>query len=141
MARDIFQHESGGRISANYGEATKEEAENVAALMAFALHGSSVVLMKAVNKQKIRSADCTIDGVEWEVKTNRKATASAIDNALRSCNGQSKNLILNLTSGITDELLLRGMKSRIHRTSIERIVVERNGEIVRTYSRNDIIGQ
>ena len=61
------------------------------------------MLCKANNKAGVHTADCTIDGVEWEVKTNHTATVSAIDNALHSCNGQSKNLVLNITSGISTE--------------------------------------
>ena len=108
-------------------------------MKAFAEKGSKVVLVEAVNKAKVRTADCTIDGVVWEVKTNRTPTVSAVDNALHSCNGQSKNLVLNITSDLPDEKLLKGMKGRIRRTNLENIVVERNGVIEKIYSREDLI--
>ena len=108
-------------------------------MKAFADKGSKVVLRKADNTEGVRSADSTIDGVVWEVKTNYEPTVSAIDNALRKCNGQSKNLVLNVTSDIPDEMLLEGFKGRIHRTNLEQITVERHGEIKRTYSREEIL--
>ena len=117
---------------------SNEEKENVAALKAFAEKGSKVVLVEAVNKQNIRTADCTIDGVAWEVKTNKTSTVSAVDNALHSCNGQSKNLVFNITSDLTEEKLLKGMKNRIRRTNLENIVIERNGVIESVYSREDL---
>lgn len=139
--RKIFESESGGSIVANYKKSPPEEKENVAALKAFAERGSKVVLRKADNRAGVRTADCTIDGISWEVKTNHTATVSAIDNALRKCNGQSKNLVLNITSDMTEEMLVAGFKGRIHRTNLEQITVERNGEIKRTYTRGEILGE
>ena len=139
--RKIFESESGGSIVANYKKTPPEEKENVAALKAFAERGSKVVLRKANNKAGVRTADCTIDGVEWEVKTNHTATVSAIDNALRKCNGQSRNLVLNITSDMSEEMLISGFRVRIHRTNLDQITVERHGEIKRTYSRTEILGE
>lgn len=88
---------------------------------------------------KVRSYDCEINGVDWEVKTNYKATVSAIDHAVRSCNGQSKNMILNVTSDISDEDIFTGIKQRIKYTDIENITVERNGKIMTRYTRGDFL--
>lgn len=89
--------------------------------------------------KNVRTADSTVNGVEWEVKTNRTPTESAIDYALRSSNGQSKNLILNIKSNITDAKVMKALKNRIKRTNIQNIVLERNGVIVKTLKRNDLI--
>lgn len=139
VEREIFTSESGGSIVANYKKSPPEEKENVAALKAFAEKGSKVVLRKADNKMGVRTADCTIDGISWEVKTNRTATVSAIDNALHSCHGQSKNLVLNITSGISTEQVEKAFWGRVWRTNLEKITVERNGVIERVYQRCEFI--
>lgn len=103
--------------------------------------GDKVVLLKTSNVKNTRSADSTINGVLWEVKTNREPTSSAIDSALHSSNGQAKNLIINVVSGITDAKLLKGLKGRIKRTRLEKIVIERKGVVVKTYLRKDLLGK
>ncbi|MBO4507120.1 MAG: hypothetical protein J5747_00610 [Spirochaetaceae bacterium] len=105
----------------------------------FADKGSKVILRKAINKTGVRSADCTIDGIKWEVKTNHKATVSAIDNAVHSCNGQAKNLVLNIKSDISTKLVEKAFWKRIYRTNLEKIIVERNGVIEREYQRDEFI--
>ncbi len=92
--------ENGGSIFANYPKSSNEERENVEALKTFAERGSKVLLLQKSDEKGCRRADSTIDGVSWEVKTNHTPTVSAIDNALRSCNGQSKNLVLNIKSTV-----------------------------------------
>lgn len=87
----------------------------------------------------MRTADSMINNVLWEVKTNREPTSSAIDSALRSSSGQSKNLIINIESKITDSKILQGLKSRIKRTRIEKIIIERKGKIVKTYTRKELL--
>ena len=133
----LYESPSGGSIVSNYTDHPREEKENLDALKTFADSGESVVLLKADSRQGVRTPDCTRNGVDWEVKTNYKPTVSAIDHALRSCNGQSKNLILNVTSDISDEDIFKGIDRRIKRTDIENIVVERNGKVTTTYTRSD----
>ena len=135
----LYESESGGSVVKNYKGTPKEERANFAALKTFADNGSKVVLLETKKGYKVRTADCTINGVEWEIKTNQTATISAIDNAVHSCNGQSKNLILNVTSSLSDEDVFTGIKGRIMRTNIENIVVERNGEIQARYKREDFV--
>lgn len=132
-------YKNGGSIVAEYAKRTKEEMENVEALRPIAALGRTVTLVERSKTIGVRTADAIIDGEKWEVKTNYKPTKSAIDNALRSCNGQAKNLIINIQSDITDENLIGGIKLRIHRTDIETIVIVKNGKIVRTIKRKDIL--
>lgn len=131
--------ENGGSIFANYPKSSNEERENVEALKTFAERGSKVLLLQKSDEKGCRRADSTIDGVSWEVKTNHTPTVSAIDNALRSCNGQSKNLVLNIKSDITNEMIENGFWMRIYRTNLERIIVERNGKIEKEYFRDEFI--
>lgn len=133
----LYTGRRGGYIAAEYDRSTHEEKDNLAALKAFADRGARVVLRGALND--IRTADCTIDGTVWEVKTNRTPTVSAIDNALRSCNGQAENLILNVLSDISAALLEQAFWNRVYRTHIEKIIVERHGTIARTYLRYEFI--
>ena len=135
--RKIFTGKNGGSIIANYKKPTPEEKENIAALKTFAEKGEKVVLIKANNA--VRTADCTINGISWEVKTNKRPTMSALDNEIRSCNGQSKNLILNIKSGVSIEIIEKALLGRIHRTNIEKIIVERNGIIEKEYTRDEFI--
>lgn len=137
--RTVYTSESGGSIVSENQKITNEEKDNIDALKAFADKGDKVVLLKTSDQKGVRTADSTINGVLWEVKTNRTPTESAIDTALRSCNGQSKNLVLNLKSGITDTRLISGLKGRIQRTNIQKIIVERNGVIVKNFNRKDLI--
>ena len=134
--RTVASYENGGSIIAEYAKRTKEEAENVEALRTFAAQGKTVTLIKADNAK--RTSDAMIGNEKWEVKTNYTPTKSAIDNALRSCNGQVENLIINIKSGISDETIAKGIKSRIHRTNIKRIVIVRDGKVTKEITRENI---
>lgn len=59
FSRCLYTSQTGGTITANYKKRTNEEKENIDALKAFAEKGSKVVLVEAVNKAKVRTADCT----------------------------------------------------------------------------------
>ena len=74
---------TGGKITANYVEPTKEEEQNIVALKPLSQKGFVVELRQAVNKQNVKSADALINGEAWEIKTNYTPTKNAIDNALR----------------------------------------------------------
>ena len=50
-------------------------------------------------------------------------------------------MIINVVSGITDAKLLKGLKGRIKRTRLEKIVIERKGVVVKTYLRKDLLGK
>ena len=139
--RSVYTSKNGNSILSENKSPTREEADNIAALKTFADKGDKVVLLKTSNVKNTRSADSTINGVLWEVKTNREPTSSAIDSALHSSNGQAKNLIINVVSGITDAKLLKGLKGRIKRTRLEKIVIERKGVVVKTYLRKDLLGK
>lgn len=139
--RVIYKYDNGGLLESENKTPTKEENDNIEALKTFAEKGDKVILLKTSNVQNTRTADSTINGVLWEVKTNRTPTESAIDSALRSSNGQSKNLIINIKSGISDAKLLAGLKGRIQRTNIQKIIVERNGVIVKTITRKELVNK
>lgn len=133
--RTVASYKNGGAIIAEYAKKTKEESENIEALRYFAEKGFCVRLIKTDNAK--RTADALIENEKWEVKTNYTPTASAIDNAIRSCNGQAENLILNIKSNISDEILEKGIKSRIYRTNIKKIIVIKDGKIIKEISRQN----
>lgn len=139
--RSVYTSKNGNSIISENKFPTREEADNIAALKTFADKGDTVVLLRTSDQKGARTADSTINGVLWEVKTNIEPTSSAIDSALHSSNGQAKNLIINVVSGITDARLLKGLKERIKRTRLEKIVIERKGVIVKTYLRKDLLGK
>lgn len=137
--RIIYEEKNGGMIVTENPKPNREERENIEALKTFAEQGEKIVLLKTSDKKGHRSADCTRNGIIWEVKTNKTPTSSAIDSELRSCNGQSENLILNLVSGISKDKVVKGINARIHRTNIKKIVIEINGKVEGEYNRNDFI--
>ena len=104
---------TGGKITAGYVEPTKEEEQNTVALKPLAQKGFVIELRQAVNKQNVKTADALINGEYWEIKTNYTPTKNAIDNALRKGKRQAQNVILDIQSGITEDMLRRGVKSRV----------------------------
>ena len=138
QVRLLQSFDNGGCISAEYDKRTNEENENIKALTPLAAMGKKIILKATSKKTGVRSADSFVDGELLEVKTNHTPTVSAIDNAIRSCNGQAKNLLINIESNISQETLEKGIKGRIFRTNIEKIIIVKNGKIERTYYRNMI---
>lgn len=89
----------------------------------------------------VKSADSRIGGELWEVKTNRTPTISAVDNALRSCNSQARNLVLNVESDISNKSLMAGITGCLPRTEIEKIIIVRGGRIAKRLSRDSLLKQ
>ena len=119
--RSLYVSESGGGVVADYEEPTSEEHDNLEAARYIADLGKMVVLVKPSNLEK--TADALIDGIPWEIKTNRTPTKSAIDHALRTASKQSRKMILNVKSDISEKELDRGIKGRLFRTNLEEVLV------------------
>ena len=131
---------TGGKITANYADATKEEEQNTVALKPLAQKGFVIELRQAVNKQNVKSADALINGETWEIKTNYTPTKNAIDNALRKGKRQAQNVILDIQSGITEDMLRRGVKSRVLKeVMIKKVMIIYKDSNIATFTRNEIL--
>lgn len=101
-------------------------------------HGQEIDLLE--NKDGEKSADCynrTLK-VEQEYKVNSKATASAIDNALRKAARQAEDVVLWIESDISWEDLNAAIRPRIRRSGITHITIVKDGKD-RRYSREEIL--
>ncbi len=134
----MFESASGGKVTKSYAGTPKEEAQNLAAVIPLANQGKHINLISPVNKEGVRTADATIDGEFWEIKTNKTPSKSAIDHEIRKANTQAKKMIINVTSGIDENTLLRGIKGRLPHTQIEELVIIKDGEI-RNYKKSDFV--
>lgn len=95
-------------------------------------------MIQPVNKEGVRTADAIVDGEFWEIKTNKTPSKSAIDHEIRKANTQAKRMIINVTSGIEEDVLMRGIKGRLPHTKIEELVIIKDGE-VRNYKKSDFV--
>lgn len=134
----MYESASGGKVTKSYAGSPKEEAQNLAAVVPLANQGKHITLIPPVNKEGVRTADAVIDGEFWEIKTNKTPSKSAIDHEIRKANTQAKRMIINVTSGIDEETLMRGIKGRLTHTKIEELVIIKDGE-VRNYKKSDFV--
>lgn len=134
----MYESASGGKVTKSYSGTSREEAQNFAAVIPLADQGKNITLIQPVNKEGVRTADAIIDGEFWEIKTNKTPSKSAIDHEIRKANTQAKKMIINVTSGIDEETLLRGIKGRLPHTEIEELVIIKGGKI-RRYVRDDFV--
>lgn len=125
------------RVSSKHGKGERQENIRVASYFANK-HGQEIDLLE--NKDGEKSADCynrTLK-VEQEYKVNSKATASAIDNALRKAARQAEDVVLWIESDISWEDLNAAIRPRIRRSGITHITIVKDGKD-RRYSREEIL--
>lgn len=125
------------RVSSKHGKGEKQENIRIASYFANK-HGQEIDLLE--NKNREKSADCynrTLK-VEQEYKVNSKATASAIDNALRKAARQADDVVLWIESDISLVELSQVMNDRVGRSHIKSITIVINGKD-HTYTRKDMI--
>ena len=134
----LYESASGGSVRKSYSGTPKEESQNLAAEKPLAEQGKKITLISPVNKEGVRTADAIIDGEYWEIKTNKTPTKSAIDHEIRKANTQAGKMIIHVTSGISEETLMRGIKGRLPHTKIDELVIVKDGT-VRHYSKDDFV--
>lgn len=132
----LYVSESGGMVTKEYSGTPAEEAQNLAAAKIVAnVWGCRIVLLKRITEAGIRSADVLIyqkgerHGEHWEIKTNVVGTKRSIGYSLRKANKQAKNVFLHITSNISREDLLDGIKGQIKYTNIQNIAIIKNNKI------------
>ena len=114
------------RVSSMHGKDERAENINIAAHFTNK-YGHEIDLLARVEGKKTADAFNKSLGYEQEYKTNRKATKGAIDSEIRDASKQANHIVLKINSGISEELLERGIKGRVNQEPhIESITIIRN---------------
>lgn len=103
---------------------------NIKASKILASRGDAIILNEISNVPNAINPDLIVDGLKMEVKTIHAGTAGAVDRALRYANRQAETVVLHIESSISDADLKRAIRSRIHRTDIQRVIILKDGEII-----------
>jgi len=129
-----------GIVRCSSAHGANERAENIAIARHFAeKYGHEIELLPRSNVKKSADAYNKTLGIEQEYKTNRTPTYSAINKELKRASRQANHIVLHILSGISDDLLKRGIKGRVAcKKSIETVTVLK-GEADKTYTRAQIL--
>ena len=128
IQRKVKTH-GGNFVFIAYTKSEHEERDNLAACEVLADKlGWSCVLLPRSGELGVKTADMlkTDDKTFWEIKTNRRATVSSLDNELRSAKNQSKNVIVRFDMRRIEKLnqdsLKRAGKRRVEREGLENLI-------------------
>lgn len=103
-------------------------------------YNQDIDLLPNINNEKSADSYNKTRGIFQEYKENNKPTKSAIDNELRSAASQAKHIVININSDIDFTDLTRGVKGRVSQSSIEELIIIRNGKDL-VLSRNQILSR
>lgn len=125
------------RISKQHGKA--EAKINIEIASYFANKYGQEIDLLPIYKGKI-SCDAfnRTFGYKQEYKVNDKATKSAIDNELRKAAKQAPHVVIRIDSDIDFISLARGIKGRVSQTTIEEVILIRQGKDA-VFSREAIL--
>jgi len=139
--KEVYTSNSGGSVIVHSDHNKNEIKQNTAASKKLADKGDKIKLLPDLNLRNIKSPDASINGDVHEIKTNLKATKSAIDNAIRTASKQADNIVLNVKSKISSEDLLKTLKDRLQRTgNVDRFILIYKGKIYKTNRKAIIDG-
>ncbi len=120
---------SGGFVFSHVKKANDYSA-NLKAAKLLAIRGDAVVIRQVINHHGAINPDIELNSLLTEIKTNKTATANAIDQALKAAGKQATQVVLNIESNITGEKLKEAIKYRITRsTSIQNLIVIYKGSM------------
>ena len=117
------------RIHSTHGLAESEENISIAKYLA-ERHGHRIDLLPNPDNEKSADSFNYTLGYTQEYKVNSKPTKGAIDNALRKASKQATHIVLRIDSSISFSDLTRGIRGRVSQSSIEEIMVIRDGKEV-----------
>lgn len=113
-----------------------EKKDNLVIANILADYSHNIKLLPIVEGRK--NPDALVDGVEYEFKTNRTPTKSAIDNEIRDAKNQANNIVINV-SDIAKGELKQAIKSRVKRAeNIENIWLIYKGNLLK-FSRTEVL--
>ena len=108
--------------------------------------GYQVELLDVSNTKGRKSADALINGILWEIKTNKTPKYESVSDRLRNAKKQSPNVILHIVSDISEMDWRRAVYHRItyshprSRTyNLQKITVITKNEDVFEYTRDQIL--
>ena len=104
-------------------------------------YGKTVDLVPSiVFPQKIQTPDYLIDGKRFDLKTPQGQSANLLYNQVAKKRGQASNFIFDLTKcPLSDDEIERqvqGIYASHHTRFINKVVLMRNGIILKVYKRN-----
>lgn len=137
-----FADNLNGSFIFRHKKASKRELKDlVPTSKALAKNETSAIIINEVSKTPgAKNPDLTINGIAVEVKTNKIATANAIDSAIREANYQAGRVVLNIQSNIEPHVLELAIYNRARRSSIQEIKVIYKDTLY-TLSRQEIINK
>lgn len=127
------------RIHSEHGDNEIKPNKIIATYLA-EKYNQDIDLLPNINNKKTADSYNRSRGIFQEYKENSKPTKSAIDNELRSAASQAKHVVINITSDIDFETLTRGVKGRVSQSSIEELIIIRNGKDL-VLSRSQILSK
>lgn len=115
-----------------YKKKSAEEEQNLAVAKIIA-DKLGVDVNLRYNDPTKKTADATINGESWEIKTNYSPTKSAIDSSIKNAKGQAKNVILHIQSDIKVKDAVMAVKHRMDRSNhFDRVyVITKKGRIIK----------
>lgn len=101
----------------------------VADLLALAGH-----YVEFLPESHVHTADVKIDGIEYEIKSPKSATANSLEHSLKKALKQSSNLVIDSSrlKGVRDDKIRRFLVSQVRsRKQIKRMLfVTKTGKII-----------
>jgi len=132
-----FNKKTGGFVIMHRKHAANEMGDNISIANILTSLGYKIYLLPKIDTHK--NSDAQLNNENWEFKTNRKGTESAIDNEIRDAKEQANNIVLKIESKISISKLENGIYNRVQRSkSIRNIIVIFNEEIFQ-FNRKEIV--
>ena len=88
-------------------------------------NGKNVKFLAPKNRNRVKTPDIFMDGLEWEIKSPISNGSRLIEHALRSASKQSANVIIDLRRGkLADEVALQQITlTAKKRTAIKKLLI------------------
>ena len=136
-----------GSVLRTYSMTTREQVDSFAVGRILADEkGYRVELLGVSDIKGTKSPDARIEGRKWEIKTNKRSTYSSISNLLRKAKKQSPNVILHITSSISEVLWRKAVfdrfsfrDSKSKSFQLQNIIIITNDDRVLHYERREIL--
>ena len=128
------------RLSPDHGKS--EQKENIEIATYFAnKYSHEIDLIPRSDVHKSADVYNHTLGYQQEYKLNKRATISAIDNAIRSGGKQADHLVIDIKSKIKTGDLENALKDRVNRAKNIKSVWIKIGKFDKQYSREDILSK
>lgn len=108
---------TGGYVEMHVTHSSQEAVRNVETAVCLAKLGFKVRLLPITNVPGVKNPDAYLidEDIVIEFKHNYSPTASAIENEVRAAKKQANYVLLHIKSDLSKGVLIRGLRSCIHR--------------------------